>query len=83
MADTPEVQLALIQADISRIKSDVGEIKHTVNDQAQLFITRAEFTAKLAEINATYGPSRVLSFGLAGLLLTAVIGAIVSQVLIK
>ncbi len=71
-----QVTLALIQADIARIKSDVSEMKHTVNDQLQMFLTKSEFEAK-------FNPVRTLAYGLAGLLLTAVVGAIVANVLPK
>ena len=71
MTKTPsdQVKLAVIATDISYIKTDISEIKSLVQDQ---YVTKSEFD-----------PIKRIVYGLVGLTLTAVVGAIMTLVLRK
>lgn len=69
-----ETTLALMRQDITRMKDDIHEIKNVMQEQVMKFVTREEFEAKL-------WPVRTLVFGVTGLLLVAVVGAIIRTAL--
>lgn len=61
------ISLATIKTDLEYIKRDIGEIKQTLKAD---YVTREEFS-----------PIRSIVYGMVGLILTAVIGALVALVI--
>jgi hypothetical protein len=72
--ETVKTQVALMKKDIEYIKKSVDDLSGGVKDVKKNtetnFVTRAEFT-----------PVRQIVYGMVGLLLTAVVGALISLVL--
>lgn len=64
-----KVELAVIANDISRIKTDITEIKERLDEK---YVTKDEFE-----------PVKKLVYGIVGLILTAVIGALLGLVILK
>lgn len=69
MGNTIETQLAIIQTDLNHIKNDVTEVKTKLEEN---YVTHTEFT-----------PVKNVVYGLVAVILTTVVGALVTLVLIK
>ena len=67
------VELAVIANDITYIKKEVSVISEKLE---QDYVTRVEFNSK-------FDPIQKIIYGLVGLILTAVVGALVSLVVLK
>lgn len=71
--ETVKTQVALIKRDMEYIKRAMDDLKVSVNEVKKNtqdnFVTKAEFT-----------PVRMVVYGLVGLLLTAVVGSLISLV---
>ena len=70
--ETVATTLAVMGADIAYIKQDLSEIKGCITGLSGKYITKPEFE-----------PVKKLVYGLAALILIAVIGAITRVVLVK
>ena len=68
-----DVVMALIQQDLEYIKKDVGTIKQTLSKD---YITRKEF-------ELAFSPIQRIVYGIVGLILTGVVGALISLVVMK
>jgi len=66
---TDQVKLAVIQNDLSYIKKEIGEIKGLVQEQ---YVTKNEFE-----------PIKKIVYGMIGLILIAVVGALLALVIKK
>jgi len=66
------VELALIRADVERIKSDTKEIK---TNQKTQYVTKEQFDGRV-------GPLEKLVYGLVGLILIGVVGALLGLVIL-
>lgn len=63
---------AVVGSDINYIKQDIAEIKGVLKELSSTYVTKGEFA-----------PVKAIAFGLVGLILVAVVGAILSLVVIK
>jgi len=69
VAATAAATAAIVASDIARIKEDIGEIKAALKEQGETYLSRVEFD-----------PVKKLVYGLVGLILTAVVVALVGLV---
>ena len=86
---TEETKSALLQRDVDTIKSDVKSIKDSLLTQyvqsvemkaVQIAIAKLEITSVTQE---QFKPVRVIVYGMVGLILTSVVGAMLTVVLVK
>ena len=76
-----DVAAAILTTDIGYIKADIREIKDSIKTLGDDFVTHVEFKEAMKSINEQLKPLKNVIYGLVGLILIAVIGAILKVVL--
>lgn len=86
--ETDDTKLAVMAATITRMGQDLTEIKNDFKDLKGTYASKEELVAQIkimeAEIRAVdtkYELSRTLIFGLCGLTLIAIVGAVLTLIL--
>lgn len=76
--NTQTTEIAIIANDVSYIKQEIEEIKKKLDAQ---YVTRLEFDARCKSIDDKFSPGLKILYGIVGLVLTGVGGAILALVI--